>query len=94
MHVPQLHDACAAIAGGEDLDPGDIVAAAPEARRKKFKLPTAQRPQQQKGQGRWQEPPRRAQGAQSGLRMSMCYYHAKYGERARYCEEGCLWPEN
>jgi hypothetical protein len=94
MHVPQHHDACAAVAGGEDSDPGDIVKAAPEVRRKKFKLPTAQRPQQQKGQGRRQEPPRRPQGSQGGLKMSMCYYHAKYGERARYCEEGCLWPEN
>ncbi len=84
------------MAGGEDSDLGDIVTATQDARRKKFKLPAAQRPQQQqqKGQARRQEVSRRPQGAQGGLRMSMCFYHAKYGERALYCEEGCLWPEN
>jgi hypothetical protein len=86
MHVPQHHYAWAAVAGGEDSDPGDVVAAAL----------AAQRPQQQqqKGQARWQEASRRPQGVQGGLRTSMCFYHAKYSERARYCEEGCLWPEN
>jgi hypothetical protein len=23
----------------------------------------------------------------------MCYYHAKFGKQAKYCQEGCLWPE-
>jgi hypothetical protein len=96
MHVPQHHDACAAVASGEDSDPGDIVAATQDVRRKKFKLPTAQRPQQQQqgGQARWHEASRCPQGVQGGLRMSMCFYHAKYDEQARYYEEGCLWPEN
>ncbi len=31
---------------------------------------------------------------QGGLCTSMCFYHAKYREQARYCEEGCQWPEN
>jgi hypothetical protein len=44
MHVPQHHDACAAGNGGEDSDPGDLVAATQDTRRKKLKLPAAQRP--------------------------------------------------
>jgi hypothetical protein len=24
----------------------------------------------------------------------MCHYHAKFGEQARHCQEGCVWPEN
>ncbi len=95
MHVPQGHDACTAIAGGEDSDPGEWVAAAQAAGRKKFKLPPTQRPQQQqKGQNRRQNAPRRPQNQTGSLRTSMCFYHAKFGERAKYCEEGCLWPEN
>jgi hypothetical protein len=53
-----------------------------------------QRSQQQKGQGRRQDAPRCPQSQLGGLRTSMCFYHAKFGERAKYCEEGCLWPEN
>jgi hypothetical protein len=71
------------------------VAAAQPAGRRKFKLPPSQRSQQQqKGQGRRQDPPRRPQSQLGGLRTSMCYYHAKFGEKAMFCEEGCLWPEN
>ncbi len=95
MHVPQGHDACAPITGSEDSDPGKLVAATQGARRKKFKLPTAQRPQQQqKNQGQRQDAPRRPQSQQGSLRTSMYFYHAKYGKQAKYCEEGCLWPEN
>ncbi len=91
MHVLPGHDACAAIPSSEDSDPGELVAATQGTRRKKFKLPTAQRPQQlQKSQGRWQDAPHRPQSRQGGLRMSMCFYHAKYGEQAKYCKEGCL----
>jgi hypothetical protein len=95
MHVLQGHEACAAVAGGEVLDPGEWVVAA-QAGRKKFKLPPSQRPlqQQQKGHGQRQDASRRPQGQQGGLRTSMCFYHAKFGKRAKYCEEGCLWPEN
>jgi hypothetical protein len=95
MHVPQGHESCAAVAVGEDSDPGEWVAAAQPAGRKKFKLPPPQRSQQQqKGQGRRPDPPRRPQSQLGGLRTSMCYYHAKFGEKAKFCEEGCLWPEN
>jgi hypothetical protein len=94
MHVPQGHEACAAVAGGEDSDPGEWVVAA-QAGRKKFKLPPSQRPQQQqKGHGRRQDASRCPQSQQGSLRTSMCFYHAKFGERAKYCEEGCLWLEN
>jgi hypothetical protein len=96
MHMPQHHKTCAAVAGSENSDPGNVVAATQNARRKKLKLPVAQRPQQQqqKSQVQRQEASRRPQGVQGGLRKSMCFYHAKYGEQACFCEEGCLWLEN
>ncbi len=45
MHVPQGHEACTAVAGDEDLDPGEWVGAGQAAGWKKFKLPPAQRSQ-------------------------------------------------
>jgi hypothetical protein len=62
--------------------------------RKKVKLPATKRPQhQQKSQGRHMDAHSHSQDQQSGLFMSMCFHHAKYGEQACYCKEGCLWAE-
>jgi vacuolar-type H+-ATPase subunit D/Vma8 len=47
MHVPQGHDACAAVAADKDLDVSILVATIQGVRRKKFKLPVAKHPQQQ-----------------------------------------------
>jgi hypothetical protein len=95
MYVPQGHNACIAIAGGEDSDPGKLVAATQGARRKKFKLPASEHcQQQQKSQGRGQDIPCHPQDQQGDLRMSICFYHAKYSKQACYYEEGCLSPEN
>ncbi len=37
---------------------------------------------------------KRGQDQGAPLRTFMCYYHAKFGEQAKFCEEGCSWPEN
>ncbi len=93
MHVPQGHDACSAVSAADELEL-DLVAATGGIRRKK-KLPPPQRPQQQQGgPGQRSGPSRRQSGQPSVPKTSMCFYHARFGEQARYCEEGCLWPEN
>jgi hypothetical protein len=85
MHVPQGHDACATVSLEDDCE-GDLVAAmGGERRKKKFPIPKRPPQQQQAGAGRRGGP---------SPRTSMCFYHAKFGEQARYCQEGCLWPEN
>ncbi len=65
-----------------------------ERRTKKF--PVSKRPpqQQQSGSGRRGGISRRGSDQVASPRTSMCYYHATYGEKAKYCQEGCLWPEN
>jgi hypothetical protein len=94
MHVPQGHDACASVAPEDDGD-GDLVAAmGGERRKKKFLAPKRPPQQQQASAGRQSGLPRRGADQAAAPRTSMCYYHAKFGERARYCQEGCLWPEN
>jgi hypothetical protein len=95
LHVPQGHDTCATVSAVDEQQDSDLVAATGGARRKK-KLPPPQRPQQQQGgSGQRGGPPRRQAAAQAAVpRTSMWFYHARFGERAKYCEEGCLWPEN
>jgi hypothetical protein len=94
MHVPQGHDACATVSLEDDSE-GDLVAAMGSERRKK-KFPVSTRPpqQQQAGVGRRGGLSRRGTDQAAAPRTSMCYYHAKFSEQARYCQEGCLWPEN
>jgi hypothetical protein len=94
MHVPQGHDACATVSPEDDWE-GDLVAAMGDERRKK-KFPVPKRPpqQQQSGSGRRGGGSRRGSDQATSPRTSMCYYHATYGEKAKYCQEGCLWPEN
>ncbi len=93
MHVPQGHDACATVSA-VDKPEQDLVAATGGARRKK-KLPPTQRPHKQQGGSSQRGGSFRRQPAQAAVpRTSMCFYHARFGERAKYCKEGCLWPEN
>ncbi len=92
MHVPQSHDTCAAVAADDRLEEPGVVAAAQASGNRRGKghkrLP--------------QRPPlshridlsKRGQEQVAGLRTSMRYYHAKFGEQAKFCEEGCSWPEN
>ncbi len=93
MHVLQGHDACSAVSAADEPEQ-DLVAATGGAHRKK-KLPPPQRPQQQQGaSGQCSNPARHQPGQPSVPKTSMCFYHARFGEGAKYCEEGCLWPEN
>jgi hypothetical protein len=93
MHVPQGHDACATVSLEDD--DGDLVAAmGSEKRRKKFLVSKRQGQQQQASAERQGGSSRRGADRAASPRTSMCYYHAKFGERAKYCQEGCLWPEN
>jgi hypothetical protein len=93
MHVPQGHDACTAVASLDlDLDQ-DLVAATSGAKKKK-KVLAGRQPQQQAASGQRGGFPRRSAAQAAAPRTSMCFYHARFGEKARYCEEGCSWPEN
>jgi hypothetical protein len=93
IHVPQGHDACATVSLEDD--DGDLVAAmSGEKRRKKFLVSKRQGQQQQSSAKRQGGSSRRGADRAANPRTSMCYYHAEFGERAKYCQEGCLWPEN
>ncbi len=94
MHVPQGHDACATVSPDDDWE-GDLVAAMGSDRRKR-KFLVAKRPpqQQQSSTGRQGRPPCRGADQDASPRTSMCFYHAKFGKQVKYCQEGCLWPEN
>jgi hypothetical protein len=96
MHVPQSHDACAAVAAEDPADDSDVVAALQGARSRKDKglRRPQQPPPQKKALGRRFDISKKTSDRGAPLRTSMCYYHAKFGEQARYCQEGCVWPEN
>jgi hypothetical protein len=92
MHVPQSHNTCAAVTADDRLEEPGVVAAAQAAggrRSKGHKCPAQKVPL-----GRCIDLSKRSQEQAAGLRTSMCYYHAKFGEQAKFCEEGCVWPEN
>jgi hypothetical protein len=94
MHVPQGHDACPTVSPEDDWE-GDLVAAmGGERRKKKFPVPKRPPQQQHSGSGRRGGSSRRGSDQVTSPHNSMCYYHATYGEKAKYCQEGCLWPEN
>jgi hypothetical protein len=93
MHVPQGHDVCATVSP-EDNWEGDLVAATGGDRRKKKFLVSKRPQQQQSGAGRQGGSPRCGADQAASPRTSMCFYHAKFGEQAKYCQEGCLWQGN
>jgi hypothetical protein len=92
MHVPQSHNTCAAVAAEDRLEEPGVVAAAQASGGRRGK--GNKRPQQKAPLGRRIDLSKRGQEQAAGLRTSMCYYHAKFGEQAKFCEEGCVWPEN
>ncbi len=96
MHVPQSHNSCAAVPAEDPADDSDVVAALQGARSRKDKgiRRPQQPPPQQKVLGRRFDISKKTSDRGAALRTSMCYYHAKFGEQARYCQEGCVWPEN
>ncbi len=86
MHVPQSHNACAAVAAKVPSEELDMVAALQEARARKGKGP---KQPQQKALGRRINLAKRSTEQGHSLCTSMCY-HAKFSEQAKYCEEGLL----
>jgi hypothetical protein len=92
MHVPQLHDTCTTVAADDRLEEPGVVAAAQAAGGRLSK--GHKRPPQKTPLGRRIDLSKRGQEQAAGLRTSMCYYHTKFGEQAKFCEEGCVWPEN
>jgi hypothetical protein len=80
---------------GGRLAVADLVAATGGARRKK-KLLAPKRPQhqQQGNSGQRGCSSCRIVAQATVPQSSMCFYHARFGEKAKYCKEGCLWPEN
>jgi hypothetical protein len=65
-----------------------------ERQKKKFlvsKWPLQQHPS---GAGQRGGPSRRGADQAASPCTSMCFYHAKFCEQAKYCQEGCLWLEN
>jgi hypothetical protein len=93
MHVLQGHDVCATVSP-EDNWEGDLVAATGGDRRKKKFLVSKRPQQQQSGAERQGGSPRRGVDQAASPRTSMCFYHPKFGEQAKYCQEGCLWQGN
>jgi hypothetical protein len=96
MHVPQSHDSCVAVATEDIYEDPDVVAALQGARSRKDKgsKRAQQPPAQQKELGRRINLTKKGQEQGRSLRTSMCFYHAKFGEQAKHCQEGCVWPEN
>ncbi len=96
MHIPQSHDNCAAVAADDVYEDPEVVAALQGARSRKDKTPKWPQQQltQQKELGRRINLPKKGQEQARPLRSSMCHYHAKFGEQAKHCQEGCAWPEN
>jgi hypothetical protein len=92
MHVPQSHDTCATVATDDRQEEPGVVAAAQAAGGRWGK--GHKRPRQKAPLGCRIDLSKRGQEQAAGLRTSMCYYHAKFGEQAKFCEEGCVWPEN
>jgi hypothetical protein len=92
MHVPQSHDTCAAVAAEDRLEESGVVAAVQASGG--CRAMGHKRPPQKALLGRHIDLSKRGQEQVAGLRTSMCYYHAKFGEQAKFCEEGCVWPEN
>ncbi len=88
MHVPQSHDSCAAVSADDCQEESSMVAAARASgscKDKGHKCPP------QKALGRRIDLSKRGQEQAATLRKSMCYYHAKFGEQAKFCKEGCIW---
>jgi hypothetical protein len=80
------------VAADDRLEEPGVVAAAQASGGRRGK--GNKRPQQKAPLGRRNDLSKRGQEQAAGLHTSMCYYHAKFGEQAKFCEEGCVWPEN
>jgi hypothetical protein len=91
MHVLQFHDACVAVAAEVLTEELDMAATLQGTRSRKGKGPKGP---QQKVLCRRIDLTKRGPEQGHSLRTSMCFYHAKFGEQAKYHEEGYSWLEN
>jgi hypothetical protein len=79
-----------------DLQTSKFVGAMQGVWKKMAKIPVVKRPQQQpqESQGHPLDLNHLGIDQASGLKTSTYFYHTRFGEQARYCEEVCSWPEN
>jgi hypothetical protein len=82
IHAPQSHDS--SVAASPDSE-DETVAAATAGRAKQH---------QKKPQGKKQQQRRRRSISPAAKKPSLCFYHFRFGEKARHCEEPCAWSEN
>ncbi len=94
MHLPQSHDSCVAMSTDEQLEDTDTLVSAQGARSCKGKGPKWSQQSQQNALGHCIDLSNQGKEQGPTLLTSMCYYHAKFGEQGKYCEEGCAWLEN
>jgi hypothetical protein len=82
IHAPQAHDSVVAAIPAASESEEDCVAAA-----------TAGRPKQ-KQKKPVKKAGRRRSISPSTKRPALCFYHFRFGEKARHCEEPCSWSGN
>jgi hypothetical protein len=85
IHAPQSHDSTVAAMAASPDSEDDTVAAATTGRAKQ---------RQKKPQGKKQQQRRRRSISLAAKKPSLCFYHFRFGEKARHCEERCAWFEN
>jgi hypothetical protein len=85
MHMPQSHDSCAAVAAEDQQVESCVIAVGQAALSRKGKGP---KHPQQKALGRRINLSKKNQEQGASLPTSMCYYHAKFSEQAKFCEDG------
>jgi hypothetical protein len=79
LHVPQHHDAVAAVPLSSD-DDADVAAVKPRRKQKGGK---------KRGKGG-----KGSKSVHEEARSTLCWYHATFGEKANSCTAPCSWAEN
>jgi hypothetical protein len=85
IQAPQSHDSTVAAMAASPDSEDDTVAAATAGQAKQ---------RQKKPQGKKQQQRRRRSISPAAKKPSLCFYHFRFGEKARHCEEPCAWSEN
>jgi hypothetical protein len=83
MHVPQGHDACAAVSPVDDSEGGLVAATSGGRRKKKSWFPSDLSSSSSLALGSEVAPPCCGANQAALPRTSMCFYHAKFGEQAK-----------
>jgi hypothetical protein len=87
LHSPQGHDLVAAAAAdtGSDDEEATAAAAVNYSQRKKFN---------KKKQQNSKHAARDDSVDRGGKKTNLCFYHAKFGDKAHKCQPHCAWAEN